>query len=226
MDDSILLPTGLDGNSVSRLYRCVRDDNPLLFCCDNGYILEHGSFGLKLIPRYRMKRREYTLELNAVRHAAEAFIAPAGGPACEIEKIKLIHDWFLANCRYGRGELRDSHELTGPLLRGTAVCEGISRAFKYLCDLVAIPSLFVSGTVDSENNTEAISSRHAWNIVTLPLRSGSHRSFHIDVTFACRTMRSRLIMLQTAQRLRLAQARSLIIAPLGYLRKAGHRWRE
>ena len=64
------------------------------------------------------------------------------------------------------------------LLYGIAVCEGISKAFKFLCDRCNIDSILITGEAYDSGNDKTSYGGHAWNIVfidTIP--------YHIDVTF-------------------------------------------
>lgn len=65
---------------------------------------------------------------------------------------------------------------------GIGVCEGISKAFKYLCDKVGIKSGIVIGNVKGEV------AAHAWNQICI---EGAW--YNIDVTFDMNLSKVRVI---------------------------------
>jgi len=87
------------------------------------------------------------------------------------EKIWLLYDYLARQVHYGNMNNVYGHTILGPLSQNnhTSVCEGIAKAFKFLCDECQIPCIIVYGTLQQEN--------HAWNIVTT-----SKGLRHIDVT--------------------------------------------
>lgn len=90
------------------------------------------------------------------------------------EKERAIHDYIVKSVVYKDVEAPYSHEAPGTLLYRIGVCEGISKAVKWLCDRVDLKSIVAIGTSDSNGN----SGGHAWNVVFL-----NGTPFHIDVTF-------------------------------------------
>lgn len=91
-------------------------------------------------------------------------------------KIAKIHNWLIYFISYENNEnSKDQHTIYGALKNGKAVCEGYSRAFKYLMDGVGIPCVLVSGTgTNSQGQTET----HAWNYVQI-----NDKWYAVDVTW-------------------------------------------
>lgn len=88
---------------------------------------------------------------------------------------KEIHDYLATEVKYASNTMLPSaHNICGPFLEGTAVCEGYARAFKLICDEMGIPCIMVTGVATDEDRTE----NHAWNIV----RKGKN-NYHVDVTW-------------------------------------------
>lgn len=83
----------------------------------------------------------------------------------EYEKIKYIHDYLIDNCQYEKYEQSSKlHSIYGILKEKKAVCEGYSKAFKYILDSLNIPNIIVCGTGnDGSGQIES----HAWNYVNL-----------------------------------------------------------
>ncbi|MBE6719083.1 MAG: hypothetical protein E7571_00305 [Ruminococcaceae bacterium] len=97
----------------------------------------------------------------------------------EQEKVKAIHDYIVETVTYKDLDAPYSHEAPGAILYGIAVCEGISKAFKFLADRANINSIVLIGeAVDGGTYRTANESGHAWNIAVI-----NSVSYHIDVTF-------------------------------------------
>ncbi len=92
-------------------------------------------------------------------------------------KIIRVHDWLISTVNYDESEALGKSIYTsyGALNNRKAVCEGYSRAFKYIMDGVDVPCVLVSGTgTNSQGQTE----NHAWNYVQL-----DNKWYAIDVTW-------------------------------------------
>jgi len=90
---------------------------------------------------------------------------------------KIIYDHLAQNTRYGSSpDIEEAnYNIIGPLLYGSAVCEGYAKAFKYLCDAIKLPCIVVSGSaINPQENNEP----HSWNIVRV---NGDY--YHTDVTW-------------------------------------------
>lgn len=70
----------------------------------------------------------------------------------------------------------DSFNAKGALIDGVAVCEGVSKAFKLLCDRFGVNAMIAFGT--ASNDSFGVNVTHAWNMVKL---NGEY--MHIDVTW-------------------------------------------
>ena len=76
-----------------------------------------------------------------------------------------IHKYIANNVEYDySGSSFDSFTIKGALIDRKAVCEGYSKAFKFLCDFAKIPCLIISGTAKNDNG---MVQNHAWNIVNI-----------------------------------------------------------
>ncbi len=91
-------------------------------------------------------------------------------------KIAKIHNWLIYFISYENNEnSKDQYTIYGALKNGKAVCEGYSRAFKYLMDGIGVPCVLVSGTgTNSQGQTET----HAWNYVQI-----NEKWYAVDVTW-------------------------------------------
>lgn len=80
-------------------------------------------------------------------------------------KIKTVHDYLIKNVSYDQTLSKDNiYNIYGALINKEAVCEGYSKAFKYIMDDFGIPSVIACG-IGQNSNGETES--HAWNYVKI-----------------------------------------------------------
>lgn len=81
------------------------------------------------------------------------------------QKIQYIHNWLIDNIKYDvTYSNNNTRNIYGALIEKEVVCEGYSKAFKYLLDKLEIPCIIISGqAVNSENVQE----NHMWNYVQI-----------------------------------------------------------
>lgn len=98
------------------------------------------------------------------------------------DKLCWIHNYFAKNISYDIDGMNDcdlypeSYTAYGALVNQRAVCEGISKAFKLLCDRLNLNCIIAYGTSFYDGVDNYIP--HAWNIVEI-----EGRYCHIDVTW-------------------------------------------
>lgn len=105
------------------------------------------------------------------------------GNETEASIYRKVHNFLMRNIEYDYDALQDpsafpeSFTVQGVFERNKAVCEGISKTFKLLCERAGAKNVYViEGTSSREGFGTSIP--HAWNIV----KCGSNYS-HIDVTW-------------------------------------------
>jgi len=169
---------------VEKIVDAVRNDIPLMFYVKYThfyYGAQQWKFFIKMDYLYPKERAKQLLD--ECRQWGEYII---GNMPCNIneqQKILWLHDVIVQNVAYGDTNGFQAHNIIGVIKDKTAVCEGISRAYKFLCDLAGIPCICVSGTLGGEN--------HMWNMVwiangtsfldvtnDLPQRSGDKKRFN------------------------------------------------
>ncbi len=81
------------------------------------------------------------------------------------DKIQYIHDYIVDNSEYDQKLSGNNiYNILGPLIDGSAVCEGYAKAFKFLMDGAKIQTIVIAGKAyDGAGSVE----RHAWNYVNL-----------------------------------------------------------
>lgn len=80
-------------------------------------------------------------------------------------RIKFVHDYLVDTVSYDQTLSKDNiYNIYGALINKVAVCEGYSKAFKYIMDDFGIPCVIVCGIGQNSNgDTES----HAWNYVKI-----------------------------------------------------------
>lgn len=81
------------------------------------------------------------------------------------EKIRRVHDYIIENTEYDQTLSRSNiYNVYGSLMQHVAVCEGYSKAMKYLLDAANVPCVIACGIAQNSNGeTES----HAWNYVKI-----------------------------------------------------------
>lgn len=162
--------------SATLLVEYVALDHPEIFYIDY-YLFEQINAPLWTKLRFRLLYTEK--EIAAIRQCIRRMKEHVGrflpAQASDTEKVWLIFDYLSRQVEY-RETGDNSHSVVGclPEYGHAAVCEGMAKAFKLLCDASGIPCIVVKGEYSADGHSE----RHAWNIVRI--NGWTYR--HIDVT--------------------------------------------
>ena len=126
-----------------------------------------------LIPKYIYSMDETDAKLNDIKHQIYIIIrhSSAGN---EYERVLKVHDILCANVKYTDDCAWERHTAAGALLDKKAVCDGFSKAFKWIMDIMGVECEIVTGKWIINGKETS----HAWNIVKI---NGSWR--HVDVTY-------------------------------------------
>lgn len=174
LSDEISVPM-LDKLELSDIYFKIRMDCPEIFYTVSfSYKYYVDSTSVILCPEYLFEKSKIREHIQALEQRIKKLTRPAQELA-EKEKELYIHDFIVRNIRYDKLKKEYSHEIIGALGNGVAVCEGIAKAVKVLCDRLGIWCIIAL----SENNPDkGIKYRHAWNIVRV-----EGKYYHLDSTF-------------------------------------------
>lgn len=172
--DSFMVPK-LSSKELSDIYFMIRMDCPEIFYSVTfSYKYYQDSQSVEFKPVYlftkdKIKEHKKAMEARVKKLARQA--------ECLDEKGKelFIHDFIVNNIQYDKLKKEYSHEIIGALGNGVAVCEGIAKAVKILCDELGIWCIIAL----SDNNPEkGIKYRHCWNVIKI---GGTY--YHLDATF-------------------------------------------
>lgn len=181
----VLLPRDLKDEEESRkLYTAFFYDNPQFFYVHStygleGYEIDGTSYYNKLVFTYTMEVDARKQADEQLEHAVETILRERPKTSDEYETELYLHERLVADCVYdtaaaksGYNDSPDAYSAYGALVKGTAVCEGYSRAMQLLLSEAGIRSTLVVG--ESINSGE----QHMWNLVSI---NGS--TYHLDATW-------------------------------------------
>jgi len=177
----LLLPDGDDEavtafflNAVERSIDTIRREMPEIFW------VSLGTFGVEWSGNRDSKealltvRLKYSYSPGKVADLREEMrriidVLMYSAPPEPVDAVTYFHDWIALHTEYATyiaeadGAFRQDYgyglNINGVFLRGSAICEGYSKAFKLLCDRAGIPCEIIFGVADGEN--------HSWNYVRL-----------------------------------------------------------
>lgn len=172
--DSFQVPV-LSNRELTDIYFLLRLDHPEIFWSVSfRYRYYDDSSVVEFVPKYLFHKDKIREHRGAMESRVKKL--SAGAPKSdEKEKLLYIHDFICENVKYDKLKKEYSHEIIGALGNGTAVCEGIAKAVKILCDSLGIWCIVVISDSNPEKN---IKYRHAWNII----KAGG-KYYHFDSTF-------------------------------------------
>lgn len=174
LQDSIMVPM-LDKKALSDIFFMIRMDSPEIFYSVTfSYKYFKDSSYVEMTPEYLFTKDKIREHRQAMESRIRKLARQAEGLS-ETEKELYIHDFILNNVKYDKLKKEYSHEIIGALGNGVAVCEGIAKAVKALCDEMGIWCIVAL----SDNNPDKnIKYRHAWNIIRI-----NGKYYHLDATF-------------------------------------------
>lgn len=165
----------LSQKELSDIYFMIRMDCPEIFYSVTfSYQYYPDSTTVEMIPRYLFSKDK----IREHRQAMESRVRKLVRQATHLDekgKELFIHDFIVEHVKYDKLKKEYSHEIIGALGNGVAVCEGIAKAVKILCDELNIWCIIALSEANPDKN---IKYRHAWNVIQI---NGQY--YHLDVTF-------------------------------------------
>lgn len=181
---NIVVSLYLTPEEIQEVYLKVLYDNPLFYYINQTVIRMQGNPGYWiLLPEYLYTNSEINkinLDIrnlvNRVKVKADAF------KTNEFQLEKCLHDSVVKSVAYDYESLKkkdsfNSHSIVGAFLNRRAVCEGIAKAFKLLCNEYGIKCIVVLGQANKDG-VYGEDDYHAWNLVKI-----GDESYHVDVTW-------------------------------------------
>lgn len=181
---NIVVSLYLSLDEVQEVYLKVLYDNPLFYYINQTVIRMQGQPGYWiLLPEYLYTNTEINRInidiknlVNRIRVKADMF------KNNEFRLEKCLHDSVVKSVAYDYDALKkkdafNAHSIVGAFLDRRAVCEGIAKAFKLLCNEFGIKCIVVLGKANKDGIFSG-DDYHAWNLVKI-----GDESYHVDVTW-------------------------------------------
>ncbi len=143
------------------------NSDPNFFCVDESVgCTVNGNTAVALNVTYTSSK-ENIAKCRAEMNAAVAKIAQAAaGEATNLDKAKVVHDYFINNTEYDHSmAMTTSYDL---LVKGKGVCGGYSLGYKMVMDQLGIPCQLVTSKTMN----------HQWNAVQI-----DGKWYNVDVTW-------------------------------------------
>lgn len=165
----------LSNRELADIYFMVRMDCPEIFYSVKfTYRYYPDSTAVELVPEYLFTKDKIKEHRQAMQSRVKKFARQAE-KLDEKGKELFIHDFIVNNVKYDKLKKEYSHEIIGALGNGVAVCEGMAKAVKILCDELGIWCIIA---LSEANPDKGIKYRHAWNVVRI-----NGKYYHLDATF-------------------------------------------
>ena len=165
-----------DIDSLNCIFDAIRQDNPELYYVGNFRVQMSGGYRFnEILPEY-LFLSEAVVVLNKNISTVVNELAKKVDKLDDWDKVLYVHDWLCQTVKYAECG-QESHSIVGVLISQIAVCEGISKAFKFICDRIDVECCYVSGKAKSPANPSMMEN-HAWNKVKI-----NGEWYNIDVTF-------------------------------------------
>lgn len=172
---------------LNRIVKALEYDHPELYFWDNRKIatkISAGKMALKL--NYYWDKAEIDKNAPKIEKGIKAILSKCDiNGDSEYERFLSIYSCMARNIKYDfkhvasmeTADTAYAHTALGVFAKQTAVCDGISKAFKMVLERAGIDCIIVQG---EKKGASGISGAHAWNIVYI----GDSQTCHVDLTWA------------------------------------------
>ena len=157
----------------NKIINYVSLDNPMFFYFQQ-YRYQSDGIALELIPNYVYSKEKIIKYLKKISRLTKNFI---NKKRSDYDFVLYLNTLFKKKIVYHIDNTHEIHTVIGSLINKTAVCDGISKLFKYICDLNNIKAIVVEGDAKSSYDSPNYIP-HAWNKVCI---NGIWS--HIDLTY-------------------------------------------
>ncbi len=165
---SAQMPLTISEADYVKVLEAVRCEQLMLFYLSDRTLGDFDTFthSYTINFTYKYDVEEASEMLRETEAAANEIISQLDDNMSDYEKLKYIHDYLVLNVESAvEGDYVDS--VYGALVNKKALCEGYAKAFSYLCNLIGVENMIVTGYTGVD---------HMWNMVKL---EGSW--YHVDI---------------------------------------------
>lgn len=126
------------------------------------------AIGRNVIYTYTMTKEEIDETWDIIDYTVKDYLKGIKAEWNDLEKIIYTNNYLCRNCEYATNIVDSSHTLKGALVDKLPVCDGYSKAFKYLLKQVGVEAELATSDPMV----------HAWNLVKI-----DNDYYHVDVTW-------------------------------------------
>ena len=164
MPERIEVPA-LGSGDLNKIFTAISYDNPDLFCIGTKCSVYKEGLKTYFEPTYIMTLEEFNRQREEARKIADTILVGTSAYTSIYEKELYVHDYIINHCSYDAPDSNpDANSIYGCLVVGKAGCEGYSRSFQYLMNLLNIDNRLVTGE-SAEDGVNYVG--HMWNYVVL-----------------------------------------------------------
>lgn len=160
----------LSTNDVDLIYWAFDYDNAQFLTLGSGYNYKYKDSGQVVEVGIQYGRNAGDVPSDQFISRTQSVIAEAEQLGSDYERLKYIHDWIVNNTTYTKTGSLSKSEADGPVVYGSALCEGYSKAFMYMAQSMGYECVCIVGTSGG--------GAHMWNMVKI---GGSW--YHVDTTW-------------------------------------------
>lgn len=184
LSGGIRFHSALPPSVIQDVYFKMLYDTPLFYFVNPTSVqMSRAETEYTVAPGYLYSARETEALNRDIRRVVYKVVSQTGrfrGNPFRIEKY--LHDSVVKSVAYDYDSLKRSgshhaHSVVGAFIDNKAVCDGISKAFKLLCNEASIKCIVVVGKAD-RTGIFGEDSHHAWNLVKI-----GGNSYHVDATW-------------------------------------------
>jgi len=173
--DSEIKAVNLSGDEMAPVFDAVLLDNPMVFYVSGFDRFRSSSGGgCSIEPKYKYPKQFAMKNATIVKNYLRVF-DPLKNKSDD-DKETYVHDYCLDTFTYDFALADYSFSVLGPVLKKSAVCEGIAKFVKLAFTYLGLKSHVVTGTAINPGHGKP--EPHAWNIVKI-----NGKPYHLDVTF-------------------------------------------
>lgn len=179
----IEVPFHMLSEQIQEIYIRVLYDNPMLFYVNQTTITMCGQPGAySLIPEYLYTEREIAQLIREIQVIVDKIHTRVDTLQDEFRIERFLHDSVVKSVPYDYDALNkkdcfNAHSIIGAFIDKKAVCEGIAKAFKFLCNEFSMKCIVVYGKASQDGDFSG-DTYHAWNLVKV-----RNESYYVDVTW-------------------------------------------
>ena len=157
---------GGSASGIGNIITMIRNDYPEIFWLPMQYAYSSSSDRVTALSfDYVYTKSEAQQKQKETEAKADRILAGISSSAGDYEKAKYIYEQLVYTTQYPETVPNYSDataylwDITGVFLRGTAVCEGYSRAYQYLMNRVGLQCMVRQGNANGE--------AHMWNVACI-----------------------------------------------------------